>query len=187
MPKLIIQEANEADLNDVLFVVREAFKATNPEGQVKEETYVKALLEDPTAKPLLSLLAFVHNNPVAHLLFTNAQLSPNPNNLQISFLSSLAVLPDYQNQGIGTHLLKKGLEQLTKTGNHLVFVLGHPNYYPKHGFIPATKQGYQTPYPLAQQNQPAWMVKQLQNEIIGSNSGKITFCNELNKPQYWQQ
>ncbi len=93
-------------------------------------------------------------------------------------------MPDYQNQGIGTELVKKGLQLLAESGNHLVFVLGHPNYYPKHGFIPATKQGYQSPYPLAEQNQPAWMVKQLQTETIGSNSGKITFCNELNKPQY---
>ncbi len=58
-----IREATNPDLNDVLTIVREAFKATNPEGVVIEETYVKALLEDPTAKPLLSLLAFVDQKP----------------------------------------------------------------------------------------------------------------------------
>ncbi|MCW4021734.1 MAG: N-acetyltransferase [Candidatus Bathyarchaeota archaeon] len=185
--KLIIREANDAELTDVLHIVREAFKPTSPNGVVAEEAYVKALFADPTAKPLLSLLAFVDDKPVAHLLFTCAHLTPNPSNLQISFLSALAVLPDYQNQGIGTQLLKNGLEQLTKTGNHLVFVLGHPNYYPKLGFIPATKQGFQTPYPIPEPNQPAWMVKELQNQTINTNKGKITFCNELNKPQYWQQ
>ncbi len=182
-----IREATNPDLKDVLTIVRDAFKPTSVDGLVKEEAYVKTLLEDPTAKPLLSLLAFVDQKPVAHLLFTNAHLSPNPNNLQICFLSALAVMPDYQNQGIGTNLLKKGLQLLTESGNHLVFVLGHPNYYPKHGFVPATKQGYQTPYPIPEKDQPAWMVKQLQNGIIGSNSGKISFCDELNKPQYWQQ
>ena len=187
MSKLFIREAKDAELTDVLYIVHEAFKPNNPEGVITEVPYVKALLEDPTAKPLLSLLAFVDQKPVGHLLFTNAHINPNPNKLQVSFLSALAVLPDSQNQGIGTQLLKNGLEQLTKTGNHMVFVLGHPNYYTKHGFVSATKQGYQTPYPLAEQNQPAWMVKQLQNQTTCSNKGKISFCDELNKPEYWQQ
>jgi putative acetyltransferase len=102
-------------------------------------------------------------------------------------LSALAVLPDYQKQGIGTQLLENGLQQLTKRRNRLVFVPGHPNYYAKLGFVPATKQGFHTPYSLAEENQPAWMVKKLQDGIINSNKGKIAFCNELNKPQYWKQ
>ncbi|MDG6222130.1 MAG: N-acetyltransferase [Candidatus Bathyarchaeota archaeon] len=184
---MIIRDANNADLPDVLYIVREAFKATNSDVLVKEEAYVNALLVDPTAKPLLSLLAFVDDKPVGHLLFTKAHLTPNPNNLQISFLSALAVLTDYQRQRIGTELIKKGLQQISKTGNDLVFVLGHPNYYTKHGFTPAGKQGFQTPYPLQEKDQSAWMVKELQNGKINSNSGKITFCDELNKPEYWQQ
>jgi putative acetyltransferase len=182
---MFIREAKDAELADVLHIVREAFRPTSPNGIVAEEAYVSALLGDPTANPLLSLLAFGDEKPVGHLLFTNAHLTPNPNKLKISFLSALAILPDYQKQGIGTQLLENGLQKLTETGNNLVFVLGHPNYYPKLGFVPATKQGFHTPYPLTEENQPAWMVKKLQN---GKTScGKVTFCDELNKPQYWQQ
>jgi len=60
----------------------------------------------------------------------------------------MAVLPYYQKQGIGTLLLKNGLHTLTKTGNHPVFVLGHSNYYPKHGFVPASQKGFQTCYQI---------------------------------------
>jgi len=38
---MIIREASDLDLLDVLSIVREAFKATSPEGLVKEEAYVR--------------------------------------------------------------------------------------------------------------------------------------------------
>jgi predicted N-acetyltransferase YhbS len=80
---MFIHEAKDAELADMLHIVREDFKPTSPNGIVAEEAYVNALLGDPMAKPLLSLLAFADEKPVGHLLFTNAHLTPNPSTLNI--------------------------------------------------------------------------------------------------------
>jgi putative acetyltransferase len=51
-------------------------------------------------------------------------------------LAPLAVLPDYQRQGIGTALIRHGLDACRDLGHDAVFVLGHREYYPKFGFSP---------------------------------------------------
>ena len=59
---MYIRETNDDDLNDILLVEREAFDSS------KEAELTRALLTDPTAKPLLSLLAFVEDQPAGHIL-----------------------------------------------------------------------------------------------------------------------
>ena len=49
----------------------------------------------------------------------------------------LAIVPDAQKQGIGGKLIEQGLEFLSKSRVDLVFVLGHPEFYPRYGFKPA--------------------------------------------------
>jgi predicted N-acetyltransferase YhbS len=57
----------------------------------------------------------------------------NLKEISISFLAPLSVIPKYQKQGVGSKLIKKGLELLSKSGIDIVFVVGHIKYYPKHG------------------------------------------------------
>ena len=61
-------------------------------------------------------------------------------------LAPLAVRPDFQNQGIGSKLVEKGLEECERLNHKLVIVLGHPNFYPKFGFKPAYDFGVIAPY-----------------------------------------
>jgi putative acetyltransferase len=49
----------------------------------------------------------------------------------------MAVLPEFQNKGVGSQLIAEGIEQLRKAGHARVCVLGHPKYYPRFGFVPA--------------------------------------------------
>jgi putative acetyltransferase len=53
----------------------------------------------------------------------------------------MAVLPAHQNRGIGSMLVREGLKQLVAQGCPFVIVLGHPEYYPRFGFEPASKHG----------------------------------------------
>ena len=83
-----IDRALEADLEDVLFVERAAF------GSKKEAELVSNLLGDPSARPLLSLVAREDERPVGHILFTAARLEGAANPASISLLAPLAVVPD---------------------------------------------------------------------------------------------
>jgi putative acetyltransferase len=110
-----------------------------------------------------------------------------PRKIPISFLAPLAVIPKFQRQGIGGSLIKKGLQLLSKSGVELVFVLGHPEYYPRHGFTPAGKLGFETPYPIPEKHANAWMVQALRPGIIGSVSGQVVCCDALSTPELWRE
>jgi putative acetyltransferase len=178
---MFIRETGDADLNDILLVEGQAFKTS------KEAEITKEMLADPTAKPLLSLLAYVENEPAGHIMFTSARLSGTRPKVAVSFLAPLAVIPKFQKQGIGGALIKKGLELLSLRGVDLVFVVGHPKYYPRHGFTPASKLGFQPTYPIPEEVADAWMVQALRPGIVGSVSGKLVCCDALNKPELWRE
>lgn len=179
--KLQIREAVDADLNAVLQIERLAF------GYEKEADLVRDLLHDFSAKPVLSLLAFQKNRALGHILFTTAQLSSSQGSASIVILAPLAIVPDAQKQGIGGKLIEKGLEHLSKSGVDLVFVLGHPEYYPRYGFKPAGGLGFEAPYPIPDVHANAWMVQALRLGVIGSVSGKVICADALNKPEHWRE
>lgn len=118
---------------------------------------VNALLDDPTAQPLMSLLAKRKGMPVGHLLFTSVKVGAEARALSAAILAPLAVLSEHQSTGVGSALIREGLTLLAVSGVDLVFVLGHPGYYPKYGFRPAGVLGFQAPYPIAPQNTDALM------------------------------
>jgi putative acetyltransferase len=175
-----IRETIEADLNDILYVERLAFKRDI------EAELTRDLLVDLTAEPRVSLLAYVEDQPAGHILFTNGHLSNHPQ-VRVSFLAPLAVVPKFQKQGIGGALIKKGLEKLSELGIDLVFVLGWPNYYPRFGFTPAGKFGFEAFCPIPEKDADAWMVKALRPDLIGSVSGKLIPCDALSKPEHWRE
>lgn len=178
---MYIREASDSDLNDVLNVVRLGF------GGDCEAELVKDLLSDPSAKPILSLLAVIGDRAVGHILFTTAQLENTQNTTAIAILAPLAVVPDAQKQGIGGQLIETGLQILSKSGVDLVFVLGYPQYYRRHGFKPAVGLGFEPTYPIADEHTDAWMVQALRRDVIGSVCGRVICADALNKPQYWRE
>lgn len=178
---MYIREAKDSDIDDVLFVERLAF------GHDHEAKLVRDLLGDPSANPILSLLAWKDDRAVGHILFTKAHLANNQQTASIAILAPLAIVPDSQNQGIGGKLIQKGLELLSKSGVDLVFVLGHPGYYRRHGFKPASCLGLEASYPIPDQHIDAWMVHALRPGVIGSVCGKVICADALNKPEYWRE
>ncbi len=176
-----IREAPTADFDDVLRVERSAF------GDDEVPNLVGDLLADETAKPMLSLLAFDDDRAVGHILFTAAGLADSPQPIAASLLAPLAVVPDAQRQGIGGKLIERGLQLLEEAGVGLVFVLGYPEYYPRFGFEPAGRLGFEAPYPIPDKNADAWMVQALQADVIGSISGKVTCAKALDKPEHWRE
>lgn len=174
-----IVEARASDIDVVLEVERVAF------GEDDVASLVRNLADDPSARPLLSLLAYVGDRPVGHIMFTAARLQGAQDATPVSLLAPLAVVPDAQRQGVGGRLIEHGVRRLSESGVGLVFVLGHPGYYPRHQFEPAMPLGLTAPYPISPEE--AWMVRELRPGILGRVRGTVVCADALSKPEHWRE
>lgn len=148
---------------------------------------VNGLLGDETAKPLLSLVAEINEKIIGHILFTRAILQPGDQDVSVRILAPLAVSRELQGKGIGGSLIMEGLKQLAESGVDLVFVLGHPSYYPMYGFRPAGAFGFEAPFPIPSAQADAWMVQELKPGLIGNIQGTIRCAEVLDEPQHWRE
>ena len=146
-----------------------------------------ALLHDPTARPVVSLFACDASMPIGHVVFTRVRISGPDKSPTAHILAPLAVVPDRQRHGTGTQLVRTGLTDLAESGCELVFVLGHPEYYPRFGFQPAGHLGFSAPYPIPTENANAWMVLELRKGTIGNTSGTVRCADSLDKPEHWRE
>ncbi len=181
--KIQITETKEEDFQNIWKVESLAF------GNEKEAQLTADLLNDQTAEPMLSLLAFDGEQAVGHILFTRVYLNEmDTSQPLLHILAPLAIIPEYQKKGIGGLLIKEGLKRLRAMGSELVFVLGHIEYYPKYGFISdARKLGWEAPFPIPEEVADAWMVQSLHPDGFVSKSGKILCADQLNKEEHWRE
>ncbi|WP_034636162.1 GNAT family N-acetyltransferase [Desulfovibrio cuneatus] len=155
-------------------------------GYEKEARLTAALLADATATPTVSLLALHDGAPVGHILFTRVRLNGRDDPL-LHILAPLAVTPEYQRKGVGGALIRNGIEKLRSMGSKLVFVLGHKEYYPRHGFtLHALRHGYQPPYPIPEENSAYWMFQPLTPEAVNIETGILQCADALHHPAHWR-
>ena len=88
-----------------------------------------------------SLVAEEDGDVVGHVLFSPAIVEGHESSVVGMGLAPLAVMPSRQRQGIGSALVRRGLETLRERGCPFVVVLGHPDYYPRFGFERASAHG----------------------------------------------
>ncbi|MCL4696850.1 MAG: N-acetyltransferase [Burkholderiaceae bacterium] len=174
-----IVEASATDSDAVLSIERAAFARDD------EAALVADLLRDPTAQPSLSLLAFLEDKPVGHVLFTRVVLAGASHPAPAAILAPLAVVPEYQRRGVGRALIEQGASLLAASGVQLLFVLGDPAYYARSGFVPAVPSGLRAPYPIVPEE--AWRVRALAADVLGSVSGVVACAESLAKPEYWRE
>jgi putative acetyltransferase len=175
-----IRESHESD-NDMVFEVEKNAFGTEIEANLTME-----LLKDKSAEPYLSLIAVEGEKTIGHILFTNAKIDSEHRDISINILGPLAIEPKYQRKGVGGKLIETGLKILRERGIDLVFVSGHPEYYPKFGFSPAGERGFDAPYPIPEVQADTWMVIELKPGLLGNISGTILCADPLDKPEYWR-
>ena len=176
---MLIREATSEDKATLLHVHTLAF------GQDEEALLVEALLSDPSAQPILSLLAEHNGAVVGHVLFTRVELGGSARPMPAAILAPLAVVPSAQRSGVGRSLIERGCEILASRGVRLLFVLGDPTYYNKHGFTAALPHGLQAPYEI--QPEAAWMVRALTGSVIGSMQATVRCAEALAPEKYWRE
>jgi putative acetyltransferase len=176
---MLFREATPADRAEVLQVHKLAF------GREDESQLVENLLADPSARPVLSLLAEEEGSIIGHVLFTSVTLLGPENPPAASILAPLAVVPTAQRMGIGRSLIERGCQLLASRGEQLLFVLGDPSYYTKRGFAPAVPNGLRAPYDI--EPEAAWMVRDLANRASATLHAQVHCADALAPEQYWRE
>lgn len=123
------------------------------------------------ADPFLSLVAETEGELIGHLLFTPVTLETSPQ-LKVMGLAPLAVHEDFQGEGIGSALVKKGLRLCKEKEIEAVVVLGHATYYPRFGFQPAADFGIHCPYPVPSE---VFMARELVLGSLGDTEGLASY------------
>lgn len=144
---LTIRPEQPKDCVQIYQVITKAFQtAVHSDGN--EADLVNKLRVSPSFIPQLSLVAIRDGIIVGHILFTEAYVGKTA----VLALAPLSVLPQYQNQGIGQALIRKGHKIAQKLGYKYSIVLGHDKYYPKTGYIPASQYGIKAPFETTDNN-----------------------------------
>jgi putative acetyltransferase len=127
-----------------------------------EQAAIRALVEDAFGDPVvgalvdglraspdwidgMSLVAEEEDRLVGHVLFTRSLLDAPARLVDVLVLSPLSVAKDSQGRGIGSGLVRYGLEQAARRPEPLVFLEGSPRYYGRFGFEPGRALGFRRP------------------------------------------
>jgi putative acetyltransferase len=136
---VLIRHERPRDVPGVRRVLEAAFE------QPDEADLVDALRESVSFRGDLALVAETDRGQVVgHVLFTPVIVGDATSGALA--LAPVGVDPAWQGQGIGTRLVRAGLEAAEVAGDRLVVVVGEPAYYGRFGFVPARKLGLTTPY-----------------------------------------
>lgn len=132
-----IRDAQGGDAARIREVLIDAFP-TPAEARLVEEL-------ERDGDVLLSLVAVRGGDIAGHVLFSRMVVeSDEP--ARAASLAPVAVTSPMQGQGIGSALIRAGLDRLREAGVDLVFVLGEPRYYRRFGFDTALAGRYASPY-----------------------------------------
>jgi putative acetyltransferase len=123
------------------------------------------------ARPLVSLVAEDHGAVVGHILFSPVTLDTDPR-MAIAGLAPMAVVPARQRQGLGSLLVRRGLEQCRRAGFTACVVLGHAEYYPRFGFANASRLGLRSEYDVPDE---VFMARELVPGALDGKSGVIRY------------
>ena len=164
-----IREEEPSDTETIWNINADAFETED------EANLVNALRNSNCT--FISLVAETENKAVGHILFTPVELTGNENKLKLIGLAPMAVLQKYQNQGIGTQLVKAGIEFCKSKDYDAIVVLGHPNYYPRFGFAPSVAYGIKSEYEVPDE---AFMILELKTDSLKDHQGVIKYHDIFN-------
>ena len=157
---LIIRYEKPQDISAIRRVNEAAFETSS------EADLVDAL-RDKKAH-VISMVAEQENRIIGHILFSPVTLTAKGSKAIWLGLAPMAVLPEYQKQGIGSKLVEKGIEESRRKGYPAVVVLGHPEFYPRFGFRPSHTYNITSEYDVPPE---VFMVLALQSGALRGLSG----------------
>ncbi len=147
-----------------------------------EDLYNKAFDTDAEAElvsslresgvPSISLVYEEGTDIIGHILFTQVELVGDTSGVCMMGLAPMGVLPGDQYRGIGSSLVKAGLDECKSEGCDAAVVLGYTSFYPKFGFVPSEQFGITTEFDVPAE---VFMAQELKPGALNGKKGKVKF------------
>lgn len=134
-----------------------------------EARIIEALARDGLV--VLSLVVTEGAKVTGHILFSRLDVEVDGRPVKVVALAPMAVLPDHQNTGIGSALVRRGLDLLAARGFDAVIVLGHTEFYPRFGFSAEVVRHLTCPF----QGHEAFMGLELKPQALAGQSGACRY------------
>lgn len=138
------------------------------------ETSVEADIVDAVrakSRSPISLVADADGEIIGHILFSAVSLARRDGPLLMG-LGPMAVTPVHQRRGVGSALVRHGLILCRERGCAAVVVLGHASYYPRFGFVAASRYGIRCEYDVPDE---VFMIIELGPGALAGISGTVSY------------
>ncbi|MFC1958252.1 GNAT family N-acetyltransferase [Chloroflexota bacterium] len=165
---LTIRKETPEDIDSIRYVNEQAF------GQKEEAEIIEKLRNHGVLT--ISLVAAQNDEIVGHIAFSPVTVESDCSSFEAIALAPMAVLPEYQRKGIGSQIVQAGLEECRRLGYETVVVMGHPDYYPRFGFVMARPKGIDCEFEAPDE---AWMILELQEGALAGRQGTVRFQAEF--------
>ena len=159
---LSIRPETPDDLEAIQTVHRLAFDGD------EEARLVDALRAEGYARA--SLVAEAEGRVIGHIMFSDLPILTPDATIPALSLAPLAVIPENQRQGVGSALVREGLQFCRTHGHRIVVVLGHPEFYPRFGFSSQLAARLKSPY-----SGEAFMAMELVTGALGGVEGEVCY------------
>jgi putative acetyltransferase len=118
-----------------------------------------------------SLVAERESRIVGHVQFSRMWIDTGTHPVPAVALAPVAVLPEYQRQGVAAALIRYGIDSLREQGEQIIVVLGHPEYYARFGFAVEAARFLESPFP-----REAYMAMELTPGALDAVRGKVRYA-----------
>lgn len=173
---VIIRKETPEDYDRVIELTEKAFETLEISDH-NEGKLVDKLRKAPTFIDELSLVAELNGQVVGHILFTPIVIDNGEQQFQSLILAPVSVLPEFQKMGIGGQLIRAGHQKAVECDFNSAILLGHPGYYPRFGYKPASTWGIKSPIPLPSDD--VFMAVELTEGGLANVSGMVIFPPEF--------
>jgi len=168
MKIIIIRKEKPKDIKAIQLLNNKAF-------EMPEEGKIVDVLREKCDN-IQSLVAVIDGEIVGHIFFSPAEINIGDKIIYGMGLAPMAVLPEFQNQGIGSELVKAGLNLMKSKECPYVIVLGHPKFYPRFGFEKASKYSIKSQWDVPDES---FMILIMDKETMNNVSGTARYLPEF--------
>lgn len=118
----------------------------------------------------VSFVAEINRQIVGHILFSDLLIVTLTGTVPALSLAPMGVVPEHQRHGIGSELIRQGLEACREQGHRIVVVLGDPSFYRRFGFSSELARQLESPF-----SGEAYMAIELVPGSLSGINGRVDY------------